>query len=89
MTWMCILKLGNSLKDNYKAYAKDSYSYTFFFRPLLWSLLGFNLSIKLMQMAIVALVIPWLSFLSQTSLYMPIRMNGAILAGVAANSLGR
>ncbi|PSR57187.1 hypothetical protein AHMF7605_05680 [Adhaeribacter arboris] len=52
--------------------------------PLLWSLFGFNLGIELMQLSIVALVIPWLILLSQTRIYKATRIVGAMLAGMAA-----
>lgn len=48
------------------------------------SILGFNLGIELMQMGIIALVIPWLMLLSQTSVYSFVKGMGALLAGVAA-----
>ncbi|RYF77183.1 MAG: HupE/UreJ family protein [Cytophagaceae bacterium] len=52
--------------------------------PMALSILGFNLGIELMQVGIIALVIPWLILLSQTSLYPIVRAVGAVLAGIAA-----
>ena len=52
--------------------------------PMAWSILGFNLGIELMQVGIIALVIPWLILLSRTPAYRLIRSSGAMLAGVAA-----
>lgn len=48
------------------------------------SILGFNLGIELMQLGIIALVIPGLLWLSRTSVYGAVRVGGAILASVAA-----
>ncbi|MEZ0538332.1 HupE/UreJ family protein [Fibrella arboris] len=52
--------------------------------PMALSILGFNLGIELMQVGIIALVIPWLILLSQTPFYWFLRSSGAVLAGVAA-----
>ena len=48
------------------------------------SILGFNLGIELMQLAVVALTIPWLLLLSRTHFYTPVRFLGAAFGGVAA-----
>ena len=48
------------------------------------SILGFNLGIELMQLAVVALTIPWLLLLSRTHFYTPVRLLGAAFGGVAA-----
>lgn len=52
--------------------------------PMALSILGFNLGIELMQVAVIALTIPWLILLSHTSVYPAIRQTGALLATVAA-----
>src|ERR1700712_545187 len=51
---------------------------------LVLSLLGFNLGIELMQITVVALVLPALVLLAQTTWYSPVRIVGATVAGVAA-----
>ncbi len=48
------------------------------------SILGFNIGIELMQLAVIVAVIPWLLLLSRTSFYTVFRVFGAILAGLAA-----
>jgi HupE / UreJ protein len=48
------------------------------------SILGFNVGIELMQLLIMALIIPELILLSKTKYYSIIRTLGAILAGIAA-----
>ena len=48
------------------------------------SILGFNIGIELMQLFVVALVVPWLILLSRTPVYKWIRIAGASLAAVAA-----
>lgn len=48
------------------------------------SILGFNLGIELMQLIIMALVIPWLLLLSKTPVYKIFRQSGAAMAAVAA-----
>lgn len=48
------------------------------------SILGFNLGIELMQLFIIAMIIPWLILLSKTSFYSLFRITGAVLAGIAA-----
>ena len=48
------------------------------------TILGFNVGIELMQLAIVALTVPWLLLLARTRTYTPVRIVGATLAGIAA-----
>lgn len=48
------------------------------------SILGFNLGIELMQLAIIAVIVPWLFILSRTSFYTGIRIAGAVLSAIAA-----
>ncbi|RFA07617.1 hypothetical protein B7R21_15675 [Subtercola boreus] len=48
------------------------------------SLLGFNIGIELMQLAVVALVLPPLMLLARTRLYRPLRLGAAGFAGIAA-----
>jgi HupE / UreJ protein len=48
------------------------------------SILGFNIGIELMQMAVMLLVIPWLLLLSQTQYYAPFRIGSAILAAIVS-----
>ncbi|WP_343674248.1 HupE/UreJ family protein [Chitinophaga sp.] len=53
-------------------------------RILALSILGFNLGIELMQLFIVALIIPWLILLSQTKMYRWFRIAGAVTAGIVS-----
>jgi len=48
------------------------------------AILGFNLGIEVMRLAVIGLVIPWLILLSQTEAYRYVRRGGAIFAAVAA-----
>lgn len=48
------------------------------------SILGFNIGIELLQLAVIVAVIPWLLLLSRTSFYAIFRVFGAVLAGIAA-----
>jgi hypothetical protein len=50
------------------------------------TVLAFNLGIELMQLAVVALTIPWLILLARTAVYAPVRIGGAILGAVASLS---
>jgi HupE / UreJ protein len=50
------------------------------------SILGFNIGIELMQLGIMALILPSLILLSQTKLYPPFRIGGAIVASIAATA---
>ena len=51
---------------------------------LVLSLLGFNLGIELMQLAVVLLVLPPLVVLARTGVYRPLRIGAAVVTGVAA-----
>lgn len=55
-------------------------------RQLAWSILGFNLGIELMQLFILLCIVPWLTLLSNTPAYAPIRLAGATLSIVAASA---
>ncbi|HEY0778887.1 MAG TPA: HupE/UreJ family protein [Gemmatirosa sp.] len=48
------------------------------------TVLGFNLGIELMQLAVVAATVPWLLLLARTPAYRAVRVTGAAVAGVAA-----
>jgi hypothetical protein len=48
------------------------------------SILGFNIGIEVMQLLIIAMIIPWLVLLSHTSVYKWARITGAVLAAIAA-----
>ena len=48
------------------------------------TVLGFNLGIELMQLAIVVATVPWLLSLARTPVYAVLRVSGAAAAGVAA-----
>ncbi|GAA3974922.1 HupE/UreJ family protein [Mucilaginibacter dorajii] len=48
------------------------------------SILGFNIGIELMQLFVIAIVIPWLMLMSRTTVYPVFRTAGAIFAGIAA-----
>ncbi|WP_370181977.1 HupE/UreJ family protein [Rhodococcus wratislaviensis] len=48
------------------------------------SLLGFNIGIELMQLAVVAVVLPPLIVLARTRIYQPVRVTAAVLAAAAA-----
>jgi len=48
------------------------------------SILGFNVGIELMQLMIMAFIIPWLIVLSKTQYYSIFRTAGAVLVSVAA-----
>lgn len=48
------------------------------------SLLGFNLGIELMQLAVVLLVLPPLVVLARTPGYRPLRVGAAVITGIAA-----
>ena len=53
-------------------------------RQLALSLLGFNLGVEIMQLAVVALVLPALVILARTKAYGSLRIAAATLTGVAA-----
>ena len=48
------------------------------------SVLGFNVGIEVMQLFVIAMIVPWLILLSKTPSYKWLRINGAILAAIAA-----
>jgi hypothetical protein len=48
------------------------------------TILGFNLGIELMQLAVVVTVVPTLILLSRSQSYSPVRITGAALAATAA-----
>ena len=48
------------------------------------TILGFNLGIELMQLAVVVAIVPTLILLSSSRSYAPVRITGAALAGTAA-----
>jgi hypothetical protein len=48
------------------------------------SILGFNIGIELMQLGIMAVILPSFILLSQTKMYSPFRVFGAIAASIAA-----
>lgn len=50
------------------------------------SILGFNLGIELMQLLVIALIVPWLILLSLTPLYKWVRISGASAAAIAATA---
>lgn len=50
-----------------------------------WTLLGFNTGIELAQLALLALVLPWLLLLARTRAYRAFRVGGALTAGVLAS----
>jgi len=53
-------------------------------RTLALSILGFNLGIELMQLFIIALIIPWLLLLSQTPMYSRFRVTGGVVAATVS-----
>ena len=48
------------------------------------TILGFNLGIEVMQLAVLVVTVPWLLSLARTSAYGGVRLGGSVLAGVAA-----
>ena len=52
--------------------------------PLALSILGFNAGIEMMQLAVIALTMPWLILLSRTRAYIWVRIGGAAMAVLAA-----
>jgi len=48
------------------------------------SILGFNIGIELMQLFVIAIIVPWLILMSRTSVYPFFRTGAAILAAIAA-----
>jgi hypothetical protein len=52
--------------------------------PMALSILGFNIGIELMQLFVIALTLPWLILMSQTTVYPWVRTAGAGLAIIAS-----
>jgi len=48
------------------------------------SVLGFNAGIEIMQLFVIAMIVPWLILLSKTHAYNRVRITGAVLAAIAA-----
>lgn len=48
------------------------------------SVLGFNIGIELMQLLVIAIILPWLILLSRTPFYTWFRLSAATLAAIAA-----
>ncbi|HEY8933762.1 MAG TPA: HupE/UreJ family protein [Cyclobacteriaceae bacterium] len=48
------------------------------------SILGFNIGIELMQLFVIALIVPWLIVLSRSAAYKRVRIAGALFSGIAA-----
>lgn len=48
------------------------------------SILGFNTGIEIMQLFVIAMIIPWLILLSKTPAYKWVRITGAVFAAIAA-----
>ncbi len=51
---------------------------------LVMTILGFNLGVELMQLAVVVMAVPVLILLGRSQTYSPVRVTGAALAGAAA-----
>ncbi|TWT01814.1 HupE/UreJ family protein [Planomicrobium sp. CPCC 101079] len=51
---------------------------------IIWSVLGFNIGIELMQIIVILLIMPWLLVLSGTKSYAPVRIAGALFAIAAS-----
>jgi hypothetical protein len=51
---------------------------------LIFSLLGFNIGIELMQFFVIIIIMPWLLILSSYRIYKWVRIFGASLAGIAS-----
>jgi hypothetical protein len=51
---------------------------------LVLSILGFNLGIEIMQLFVIAIIVPWFIILSVHPIYKWVRVGGALLASVAA-----
>lgn len=52
--------------------------------PMALSILGFNIGIELMQIFVIAIIVPWLILLSLTPFYKSVRITGAVLACMAS-----
>ena len=66
------------------AFASVLYNMQLHGKILILSILGFNIGIEMMQLFIVALIIPWLILLSRGKFYSIIRITGAIVAIIAS-----
>ena len=55
-------------------------------RDLALGLLGFNLGIELMQLAVVGLVAPWILLLARSPAFTAVRLSGAVAGGAVAAS---
>lgn len=66
------------------AFANEMVAHGFTVDAIVLSLLGFNLGIEMMQLLIVAAVVPCLLLLSYSRGYALLRIGGAVLAGIAA-----
>ncbi|AYB29994.1 HupE/UreJ family protein [Chryseolinea soli] len=51
---------------------------------MIWSILGFNIGIELMQIFVIVMTVPWLILLSRTPYYSGVRMGGAGFAVIAS-----
>ena len=69
------------------AFARELLGFGFDGQSLTLALLGLNLGIEAMQLAIVALVMPWLMLASRSAHYAWIRNTGAAFGGIAASGL--
>lgn len=67
------------------AFARELLGFGFDGQSLALALLGFNLGIEAMQLAVVALVMPWLMLASDSEHYRWIRTTGAAFGGLAAS----
>ncbi len=68
------------------AFASILYNMQLHGETLTLSILGFNIGIEMMQLFIVALVIPWLIILSRNPNYNIIRITGAVTAMIASSA---
>ncbi|TWJ03376.1 HupE/UreJ protein [Mucilaginibacter frigoritolerans] len=66
------------------AFASILYNMQLHGMTLILSILGFNIGIEMMQLFIVALIIPWLIVLSRGKSYAILRVSGAIIAVIAS-----
>ena len=66
------------------AFASSLAEFNFSAWSMASTVLGFNVGIEAMQLAVVAMIIPWLILLSRTPLYTPARILGATFGAVAS-----
>ena len=66
------------------AFSTSLAQFGFTLRDLVLTILGFNLGIELMQLAVVLVFVPVLLVLGRSPVYRPVRITGAALAGLAA-----